>query len=172
MRPQGGSPPTPRPCSTDAVVEGVDSNLHLQFFENELVAPDFAKFADILRQPDPVAILAHATHGEPERSARHRTIHRPLGFSAELRAVFATGGACWGVTCLTRREGDPDFTREEAALVASVCEHIAGGLRTALLLRAVDEAPADQAPGMILLGPNDEIASISDAAQLLLEELP
>jgi DNA-binding NarL/FixJ family response regulator len=157
---------------TDAVVEGVDSNLHLQFFENELVAPDFAKFADILRQPQPVAILAQATHGKPELSARHRTIHRPLGFSGELRAVFATGGACWGVTCLTRREGDADFTREEAAFVASVCEHIAGGLRTALLLRAVDEAPADQAPGMILLGPNDEVASISDAAQLLLEELP
>ncbi|HJS97081.1 MAG TPA: hypothetical protein VJ741_22620 [Solirubrobacteraceae bacterium] len=68
----------------------------LQFFENELVAPDFAKFADILRQPEPVAILAHATHGEPELSARHRTIHGPLGFSGELRAVFATGGACWG----------------------------------------------------------------------------
>jgi hypothetical protein len=46
---------------TDAVVEGVDSNVHLQFFENELVVPDFAKFADILRQPHPVAILAHAT---------------------------------------------------------------------------------------------------------------
>ena len=53
-----------------------------------------------------------------------------------------------------------------------MCEHIAGGLRTALLLRAVDEAPAGHAPGMILLGPNDEVVSLSDAAQLLLEELP
>src|ERR1700760_2657974 len=157
---------------THAGVEGVGSNLPLQFFENELVVPDFAKFTDILRQPDPVAILAHATQGEPHLSARHRTIHRPLGLSGELRAVFATGGACWGVSCLTRRDGDEDFTREEAAFVASVCEHIAGGLRTALLLRAVGEAPADQVPGMILLGPNDEVASISDAAQLLLEELP
>jgi hypothetical protein len=82
---------------TDAVAEGVDSDLHLQFFENELVEPDFAKFADIPRRPQPVAVLAEATRGEPERSARHRTIHRPLGFSGELRAVFATGGACWGV---------------------------------------------------------------------------
>ena len=53
-----------------------------------------------------------------------------------------------------------------------MCEHIAGGLRTALLLRAVDEAPAEQAPGMILLGSGDEVASISDAAQMLLEALP
>jgi DNA-binding CsgD family transcriptional regulator len=50
------------------------------------------------------------------------------------------------VTCLTRRHGDPDFTREEAAFVASVCEHIASGLRTALLLRAVDEAPDQRVP--------------------------
>jgi DNA-binding CsgD family transcriptional regulator/GAF domain-containing protein len=157
---------------TDAVVEGVDSNLHLRFFENELVAPDFAKFADILRQPQPVAILAHATHGEPELSARHRTIHRPLGFSGELRAVFATSGACWGVSCLTRRDGEADFTREEAAFVASLCEHVAAGLRTALLIRAVDEAPAEEAPGMILLGPDDEVASMTEAAQRLLGELP
>jgi DNA-binding NarL/FixJ family response regulator len=157
---------------TDAVVEGVDGELHLQFFENELVTPDFAKFADILRQPQPVAVLAHATRGEPELSARHRTIHRPLGFSGELRAVFATSGACWGVTCLTRHDGDADFTREEAAFVASLCEHIAGGLRTSLLLRAADEAPAEHAPGMILLDANDHVASMSDAARALLEELP
>lgn len=82
--------------STLAAAAAAAMRSMLQFFENELVAPDFAKFADILRQPEPVAILAHATHGEPELSARHRTIHGPLGFSGELRAVFATGGACWG----------------------------------------------------------------------------
>jgi DNA-binding CsgD family transcriptional regulator len=157
---------------TDAVAEGVDSDLHLQFFENELVEPDFAKFADILRRPQPVAVLAEATCGEPERSARHRTIHRPLGFSGELRAVFATGGACWGVTCLTRRDGEPDFSRDEAAFVSSLCEHIANGLRTALLLKAIDEAPASDAPGMIVLGPQGEIASISDSAQHWLAQLP
>ncbi len=157
---------------TNAVVEGVDRDLHLQFFENELMEPDFAKFGDILRQPQPVAVLARATHGDPELSARHRTIHRPLGLSGELRAVFASGGTCWGVTCLTRTEGDADFTSGEAAFVASLSEHVAGGLRTALLLRALDEAPPEQAPGMILLGPSDEVASISDTAQMLLDELP
>ena len=157
---------------TDAVVDGLGSDLHLQFFENELVEPDFAKFADILRGPQPVAVLAKATRGEPERSARHRTIHRPLGFSGELRAVFATGGACWGVTCLTRREGDADFSAGEAAFVASICEHIAHGLRTALLLRAAGDARVSDAPGMILLGPQYEISSISDSAQHWLAQLP
>src|SRR5215216_4921490 len=57
---------------TDAVVENVDGSLHLEFFENELVAPDFAKFGELVRRPERVAILSEATDGEPERSARHR----------------------------------------------------------------------------------------------------
>jgi len=157
---------------TDAIVENVDGGLHLQFFENELVAPDFAKFSTILRQREPVALLSEATRGEPERSARHRTLHLPLGYSGELRAVFATGGACWGVSCLTREEGGRDFTRAEADFVASLCEHVAHGLRTALLLHAPSDAPLDEAPGMIVLGSGDEIESISDAARHWLGELP
>ncbi len=157
---------------TDVVAEDVDGGLHLQLFENELVEPDFAKFSAILRQPAPVAVLADSTGGAPDRSARHRTIHRPLGLDSELRAVFATGGACWGVSCLTRAEGEPGFTPAEQAFVASLCEHVAHGLRTALLLQAVDDAPLDAAPGMIVLGPDDEPESMSDAARRWLAELP
>ena len=157
---------------TDAVVEDVEGDMHLQLFENELVTPDFAKFTDIVRRPEPVAVLSRATRGQPENSPRHRTIHRSLGFSGELRAVFATGDACWGVACMTRREGDPDFSAEEASFVASLCEHVANGLRTAVLLHSFDEAPADTAPGMIVLAADGTICTVSDAAQHWLSELP
>lgn len=110
---------------TDAVVENVEGALHLQFFENELIAPDFAKFGEIVRRPDRVAILSEATAGDPALSARHRDLHVPNGYSGELRAVFSTGGACWGVACLTRREGEPDFTRAEAEFIGSLCDHVA-----------------------------------------------
>jgi len=156
---------------TDAVVESVGGSLHLQFFENELTTPDFAKFGEIVRRPDRVAILSEATDGNPELSARHRTLHRPNGLSGELRAVFSTGGACWGVACLTRHEGQPDFTRAEAEFVGSLCDHVAHGLRTALLLAAVDEAPTATAPGMIVLGPDDTVESVSAQAEELLAEL-
>ena len=156
----------------DAVVENVDSSLHLQLFENELLTPDFGKFTDIMRQPRPVVVLSEATGGELARSARHRQIHRPQGLSGELRVVFATGGSCWGVACLTRRQGEPDFSSAEAHFVASVSEHVAHGLRMALLLRAADEAPAAEAPGMILLAPDGSIESISDGARQWLGELP
>jgi len=157
---------------TDAFVENIPGGLHLEFFENELVAPDFAKFSTILRQRRPVSLLSEATAGDPARSARHRTLHQPLGFSGELRAVFASGDACWGVACLTRAEGDPDFTPAEAAYVASLCDHLAHGLRTALLLHSVDDAAPDDAVGMIVLGAGGEIESISDAAAHWLAQLP
>jgi hypothetical protein len=156
---------------TDAVVENVDGSLHLSFFENELTAPDFAKFGELVRRSEPVAILSEATGGDPELSARHRRLHAPNGLSGELRAVFSTGGSCWGVACLTRREGEPDFTREEAAFVGSLCDHVAHGLRTGLLLAAVDEAPAADAPGMVVLGPDGAVESISAQAEALLAEL-
>jgi DNA-binding CsgD family transcriptional regulator len=156
---------------TDAVVESVEGPLHLQFFENELVAPDFAKFSELVRRPERVAILSEATGGDPALSARHRELHRPNGYSGELRAVFSTGGACWGVVCLTRREGEPDFTRAEAEFVGSLCDHVAHGLRTALLLAAVDEAPPAEAPGMIVLSPDGAVESVSERAEQLLAEL-
>jgi DNA-binding CsgD family transcriptional regulator len=157
---------------TDAVVENVSSSLHLQLFENELLEPDYMKFSEILRQPRPVAILHEATAGEPERSARHRKIHRPHGLRGELRAVFATGGSCWGVTCLTRMQGEPEFTSVEADFVASVAEPIAHGLRMALLLHEADELGAGEAPGMIVLRPDGSVESISAQAEQWLAELP
>ena len=157
---------------TDAVVENVSSSLHLQLFENELLEPDYMKFSEILRQPRPVAILHEATGGEPERSARHRQIHKPHGLRGELRAVFATGGSCWGVTCLTRAEGASDFTRAEADFVASVAEPIAHGLRMSLLLHEADESCAAEAPGMIVLRADGSVESISDRAEEWLSELP
>jgi hypothetical protein len=56
----------------------------------------------------PVAILSAVTDGHPERSARHRTLHRPNGLAGEMRAVFTTGSSCWGVVCLARSGEDPE----------------------------------------------------------------
>lgn len=157
---------------TDAIAENISSSMHLQFFENELFTPDFAKFTDIVRQPSPVAILSAATGGHPERSARHRLLHRPNGLAGELRAAFTTGSSCWGVACLARGEEEPDFTHEEAAFISSLCEHIAHGLRTALLLEEVEGASVEDAPGMVVLGRDHSVESLTPAAEHWLAELP
>ena len=143
-----------------------------RFVDNELLAPDHAKFRDLLRRPTPVTTLHRETHGEPGRSSRYRQIHRSLGFGAELRAVFRTGDACWGSVALVRGEGQPDFSDEEVAFVARVGEHIAHGLRDALLREAASAAIADHAPGVIVLDRDGSVRSLTDQARFWLEQFP
>jgi len=142
-----------------------------RFVDNELLEPDFAKFYELAAAPRPVTTLHEATHGEPERSARYRTIHRSLGFGAELRAVFRSGGACWGSVALVRCEGRRDFDRAEVAFVERLCDHVALGLRLALLGEAEASAWV-QAPGTILLRNDLTVDSLTDQAGYWLEQVP
>ena len=72
---------------TDAVVDGLGSDLHLQFFENELVEPDFAKFADILRGP------------QPSRCSPRRHAGSPSAAPAIARFTVHSGSAASCVLC-------------------------------------------------------------------------
>jgi DNA-binding CsgD family transcriptional regulator len=142
-----------------------------RFVENELLEPDFAKFRRLVRGSEPVTTLHRATHGEPERSARYRALHRELGFGAELRAVFCSGSACWGSVALVRDEGEPDFTRDEIAFVRRLCGHVALGLRLALLH---ERGPAAEsaAPGMLVLDDELAVESLTSQAAHWLERFP
>jgi DNA-binding CsgD family transcriptional regulator len=143
-----------------------------RFIDNELLEPDYAKFRDLLQRRVPVTTLHCDTHGEPDRSARYRRIHRSLGFGAELRAVFRAGNACWGSVALVRGEGQPDFNEQEVAFAARVGTHIAHGLRDALLREAVSGADWDLAPGVVVLDEHGSVRSLSDQASLWLEQIP
>ena len=143
-----------------------------RFIDNELLEPDYAKFRDLLDRRVPVTTLHRDTHGEPDRSARYRRIHRSLGFGAELRAVFRAGNACWGSVALVRDEGQPDFNEEEIAFVARVGAHIAQGLRDALLREAGGAAITDRAPGVIVLDDDGSVRSLTDQATLWLGQIP
>jgi DNA-binding CsgD family transcriptional regulator len=143
-----------------------------RFIDNELLEPDVAKFRDLARQPRPVTTLHEAAHGELERSRRYREIHRTLGFGAELRAVFRSGSACWGSVALVRDEGAPNFNRDEIAFIAHVSDHIAAGLRMAMLLKAAAEDTDATAPGMLVLRDDLSIESLTPQAEAWLERLP
>lgn len=143
-----------------------------RFVDNELLEPDHAKFRELLCRRVPVTTLHRETHGEPERSSRYRRIHRSLGYGAELRAVFRTGDACWGSVALVRDEGQPDFSDQEVAFIAGVGDHIAHGLRDALLREAASAASADRAPGVIVLDNDGSIRSLTDQARFWLKQLP
>jgi DNA-binding CsgD family transcriptional regulator len=147
------------------------TSVRWRFVENELLEPDFAKFRDLARRPRPVTTLHEETHGEPERSARYRKIHRELGFGAELRAVFRSGGACWGSVALVRDRGKPNFNLDEIAFVEGVCEHVALGLRLALL-RETETASGDAAPATLILRSNLTLESATANASQWLDAFP
>jgi DNA-binding CsgD family transcriptional regulator len=158
---------------TGAVVEDLPGDLHLRLIENELTAEDFAKFSHVARLPRPALSLSAATDGEPMRSARRRTLCEPAGYGDELRAAFRAGGVCWGVACLTRAERDPDFSSAEVDFLAGICEPVAGGLRTGLLIEACrDAATGAEPPGMVVLRDDGALESLTGEAERWLDELP
>jgi hypothetical protein len=73
-----------------------------RFIDNELLDRDYGKYHELFMRRTPVTTLHRETHGEPDRSNRYRGLVRSLGFASELRAVFRTGGACWGSVALVR----------------------------------------------------------------------
>jgi DNA-binding CsgD family transcriptional regulator len=143
-----------------------------RFVDNELLEGDYAKYRDLVRRRIPVTTLHRETHGEPGRSARYRSIHRSLGFGAELRAAFRTGDACWGSVALVREEDQPDFSDQEVAFVARIGAHLAHGLRHALLREEAAEGMQDRAPGVIVLDDEGTVRSLTDQARFWLERFP
>jgi DNA-binding CsgD family transcriptional regulator len=142
-----------------------------RFIDNELLEPDYGKYHDLARRRIPVSTLHRDTHGEPGRSARYRYLHRSLGFGAELRSVFRAGGASWGHIAMIRGENQPDFTDQEVAFVTRIGAHLGHGLREALLREAAATQP-DHAPGMIILGKDGSVHSVTDQAWFWLEQFP
>jgi DNA-binding CsgD family transcriptional regulator len=151
---------------------GTISGARWRFVENELLERDFSKYHDLVRRRHCVTTLHRETHGEPDRSARYRRIHRSLGFGAELRAVFRTGDATWGSVALVRDEGQPDFSNDEVAFVSRISGHVAHGLREALLRETATASVTHQAPGVIVLAPDGSVRSLSAQASFWLERFP
>jgi DNA-binding CsgD family transcriptional regulator len=147
------------------------ASVRWRFVENELLEPDFAKFRELARRPRPVTTLHEETHGEPERSARYRKIHRELGFGAELRAVFRSGGACWGSVALVRARREANFNLDEVAFVEGICDHVALGLRLALL-RETEFARDDAAPATLILRGDLTLEAASANASQWLDAFP
>lgn len=145
---------------------------HQRLWEGELRGDDVLGFTELARDRRGVRTLSDATNRHPERSRRLREIYRPLDLGRELRAVFRTGRACWGLVCLVRRADDPDFSAAEVQLVSDVAPHIGHGLRTSLLLESGLQESCDSPPGMLVLDESDHVELLTDAARYWLDRLP
>jgi DNA-binding CsgD family transcriptional regulator len=138
---------------------------------SEYIVEDVNTFAALAAQRTPVGILDHATRGAPEASARYRDLLLPADIPHELRATFVTRGRVWGAVHIARRAASGPFERHDADALAAVVSAIARGIRASLRFDAARRETGVEAPGLVILGPHDEIELITPPARELLDSI-
>ena len=131
--------------------------------ENEFLADDVGKYAEIATRSVPVFALVSETGGHPERSARFRDHFAPDGFADELRFAFVDAFGRWGSMGVV---SDRPFSPADQAGAAQLVPLVARALRQGIALAAasLDEGP----PGVLLLDAADRVRTRDERANELL----
>jgi DNA-binding CsgD family transcriptional regulator len=137
---------------------------------SEYLVDDVNTFAALAGRRTTVGVLSQATRGRPERSARYRELLAPAGIPYEMRAAFVARGRAWGAVHMARNADAPDFGDGDARVLARVTTIIADGIRASLRHEAGRRAAPD-GPGLVILGPADEVELITPPARPLLAAL-
>ena len=135
---------------------------------SEYIVEDVNTFAGLAARRVPVGILDHATRGDPQRSARYRDLLMPADIPHELRAAFVIRGRVWGAVHIARRAASGPFEQRDVDALAGVAGAIARGIRASLRFDAARRETGIEAPGLVVLGPQDELELITPPARELL----
>lgn len=136
--------------------------------ENEYRQHDTGKFATLAGRALPAAVLTEAD----ARSSPRYLAYRARGWGSELRSSFDLDGDTWGCVMLLRGRDLPEFTDDDARVIASLARPLAYGLRTAVVLAAAaSDAPQADGPGLLLLDPRSRLESATTAAAARLGDL-
>lgn len=135
---------------------------------SEYMVEDRNSFAELASRRVPVGILAQATRGRLERSARYRDLLEPAGIPHEMRAAFVIRGRVWGAVHIARRAESGAFTQRDADALARVAGAIAQGIRGSLRFDAARRAAGSEAPGLIVLDAAGEAELVSAPARRLI----
>ena len=138
---------------------------------SEYMVDDVNTFAGLAARRVPVGILDHVTRGDPQRSARYRDLLLPADIPHELRAAFVIRGRVWGAVHIARRATSGAFQQRDADALAALTGAIARGIRASLRFDAARRVTGVEAPGMVVLGPRDEVELITPPARELLASL-
>ena len=142
--------------------------LALEYYED-----DVSKLADVARSARGVATLHEATGGDPSLSARYRTSIQPLGGDQEALVGLRTpSGAAWGILALYREPGQHPFDRDELEFLRDVSGYLAEGACRGLLIGEAADPEGPEAPGLIVLGEDWDVDSVTPGTDRWLAELP
>jgi DNA-binding CsgD family transcriptional regulator len=146
----------------------------LLFEEQELIARGVepGDLRSMARAGRSVALLSELVPEHKEQSLIYRRILRPNGLEHQLRCVLTLDGVHWGQLHVERRPSRPDFCPSEVALVQAMAPHLAQALRRWLIAEpgATNNATPSALPGVIVLGEDNQVDSISPEAEHWLSE--
>jgi hypothetical protein len=138
---------------------------------SEYMVDDVNTFAGLASRRVPVGVLDHVTRGAPPSSARYRDVLAPADIPHELRAAFVIRGRVWGAVHIARSAASGPFEQRDADALAGAAGAIARGIRASLRFDAARRATGIEAPGLVILGPRDEIELITPPARELLSSI-
>ena len=164
-------PATAMPTGGDTR-EGYQAELVPRMLEIEYAVGDVNALNGLLHQPSPAATLAEATGGDLSSSPRYRDVVRPSGFEHELRVLLRQNGQPWGALVLMRGADAPAFNTEELALLGSLSGTYAAAIRRILLRGYVAAGGVPEHPGLLLLGADQAVETVTPEAERWLAQLP
>lgn len=158
--------------ATETVVDDSGDDCELASLPAELEAEggDVNHFDDLDRAGTVAATLLGATGGDVTGSPRHRRLFAPRGLHDELRLLARSGDATWAVASLARATDADPFSAEELAFVGAVAADLGEGLRRNLARTLA--APADGAPGVLVVDAEGELAAATPDGRRWLDRLP
>lgn len=144
-----------------------------EWLAHEYFEDDVHKMAQVARSARGYSTLHEATDGDPSRSAAWTRYIQPYGGDQELIvACRSRGGETWAMLSLYREPDKPLFDADETSFLVASSTHLAEGARRGLLIGAATDPEGPEAPGLVVLGPDWAVESLTPGVERLLAELP
>jgi DNA-binding CsgD family transcriptional regulator len=116
-----------------------------------------------LGRSSPCRVLAH---GVPDQRYTTQLLNMTAeGFDSEIRIELTHGGRAWGVLVLLRERGHRLFSSTDIAHAECLAQPLALALKRFVAGTPVNSMRSDLPPGLIIVGPHDEIEVATPTAR-------
>jgi len=142
-----------------------------EWLRAEYLDDDVNQLLDVVRSPAGISTLHELTGGDPSGTPRWQT-NIQMGGDQELLLRLRTGsGEVWGALGLYREPDRPLFDAEEKRFLQAISTSLAEGARKALVFGEATEPDWPDGVGLVLVGEDGEIESMTQAASGWLDAL-
>ncbi len=146
--------------------------LPAEWMAQEYYEDDVHDIASVARSPSGISTLLDASGGDPSRSPRWHANMQYGGDQELLVALRTPAGEAWGLLGLYREPGQALFDADELDFARVVAPHLCEGARRGLLIGEASDPEGPDAPGLVVLGEDWSVDSVTPGAERWLDELP